>query len=198
MLKRIKDWMQGIETPADDAAASGSALSILMVCSGNICRSPTAEGVLRAKLQRAGIKGVAVDSAGTHGYHVSEAPDPRAQAAALRRGYDLSRLRARPVKDADFLKFHWLLAMDQTHLAWLQQRFQEAPQSPVGWEGPDGPAVPLPRVKLLLEHARRFKGVAEVPDPYYGSPAGFERVLDLIEDACDGVVEVLLRQRARP
>ncbi len=188
MLKRMKDWMRGVEAPAGPDAREGGArsLNILMVCSGNICRSPTAEGVLRAKLKRAGIQGVVVDSAGTHGFHLSEAPDPRAQAAAKRRGYDLSRLRARPVQDSDFEKFHWVLAMDTSHVTWLQQRLTTDAAGP--------PTAPPPQVRLLLDHARRFKGLGDVPDPYYGSPEGFERVLDLVEDACDGLVESLLRR----
>ncbi len=183
MLGRIKQWMQG--GPADEQAQKAGAgspggLAILMVCSGNICRSPTAEAVLRAKLQQAGVAGVLVDSAGTHGFHVSEAPDPRAQAAARRRGYDLSRLRARAVRDDDFQRFQWLLAMDKTHLAWLHQRL---------------PAPQAQQASLLMIHARHHQGTAEVPDPYYGSPEGFEHVLDLVEDACDGLVDLLRRQR---
>ena len=190
MLDRIKQWMQG--SPANDEpskAGTGSPgeLGILMVCSGNICRSPTAEAVLRAKLQRAGVVGVRVGSAGTHGFHLSEAPDPRAQAAARRRGYDLSSLRARPVRDHDFERFQWLLAMDKSHLAWLQQRLalQQMPQ-----------AQQAKQAHLLMDHARLYSGTSEVPDPYYGSPEGFERVLDLVEDACDGLVELLQRQRS--
>ncbi len=195
MLRRIKGWMQGVEHRADRSASAGSAprLNILMVCSGNICRSPTAEAVLRAHLKRAGLPGVQVDSAGTHGFHISEPPDPRAQAAALRRGYDLSKLRARPVTEADYGKFDWFLAMDETHRAWLRQRIQpNQPQQPTT---PD-PLRPPPQVRLLLDHARRYKGTKEVPDPYYGSPEGFERVLDLVEDACEGLVQDLMFQRA--
>lgn len=184
MLGRIKQWMQGHS--ADDATgaprgAQAAELNILMVCSGNICRSPTAEAVLRAKLQRVGLSGVRVDSAGTHGYHISEPPDPRAQAAAKRRGYDLSRLRARPVQEADFTQFQWLLAMDHSHQAWLNKRV---------------PGVQSQQVKMLMQPARTFKGTAEVPDPYYGGPEGFERVLDLVEDACDGWVELIRRQQS--
>ncbi len=190
MLARIKQWMQGGGPDAEPLAQGpgGAAdLRILMVCSGNICRSPTAEAVLRAKLLRAGVSGVLVDSAGTHGYHVSEAPDPRAQAAAKRRGYDLSRLRARPVRDSDFGHFHWLLAMDESHLAWLRKRQPKLPPQPPS---------PQLQARLLMEHALRFKGAAEVPDPYYGSPEGFERVLDLVEDACEGLVALIKRQRS--
>ena len=193
MLGRIKQWMQGHsagDAPGGPGRVDAAGLNILMVCSGNICRSPTAEAVLRAKLQRAGLSGVRVDSAGTHGYHISEAPDPRAQAAAKRRGYDLSRLRARPVHEADFTQFQWLLAMDRSHLAWLNKRF------------PPHPALQVQHtehqpVRLLMPHAPRFKDVAEVPDPYYGGPEGFERVLDLVEDACNGLVDLIRHQQNR-
>ena len=182
---RIKTWAQGQTAVAKTAAkisgadSAPAALNILMVCTGNICRSPTAEAVLRSKLQRAGLRGVAVDSAGTHGYHTSEAPDPRAIAAAASRGYDLSSLQARPLVDEDFLRFEWLLAMDHGHLSWLHKRL---------------PPQQADRAGLLMAHAHRFAAVAEVPDPYYGGPAGFEHVLDLVEDACDGVVARLQSQ----
>ncbi len=150
---------------------------VLFVCMGNICRSPTAEGVLRRKLQDAGLAArVEVDSAGTHGSHAGEAPDPRAVKHAAGRGYDLSRLRARRVARADFQRFDWVIAMDDGNLDALRAL------------APEGASA---RVGLLMEHARRFSAVREVPDPYYGAPAGFERVLDLVEDACDGLVERL-------
>ncbi|MDO8419669.1 MAG: low molecular weight protein-tyrosine-phosphatase [Rubrivivax sp.] len=145
-----------------------------MVCMGNICRSPMAEGVLRAKLRQAGLHTrVVVDSAGTHGYHAGEAPDPRAIRTAAQRGYDLAALRARPVQPEDFSRFHWLLAMDEANLTWLRSRL------------PEGAG---PRMGLLMEHARRHADVREVPDPYYGAASGFEHVLDLVDDACEGLV----------
>lgn len=157
-------------------------LRVLMVCSGNICRSPTAEAVLRTRLQAAGLAGkVAVDSAGTHGFHQKEPPDPRAQQHGRARGYDLSALRARRVQGDDFVRFQLILAMDDGHLSWLQDK------SP-----PDARA----RLDRLMSHARRHPGVTEVPDPYYGAPADFERVLDLVEDACDGLVDTLAREVA--
>ena len=162
---------------ADDNLAAPSATQVLMVCAGNICRSPTAEVVLRSKLQRAGLgRRVLVDSAGTHGFHAGDAPDPRAVEAASRRGYDLAPLRARSVQDLDFRRFHWLLAMDEANLQWLQRK-----------------ALPEPRAQLglLMTQATRHPGVLTVPDPYYGAPAGFEHVLDLIEDACDGWLALL-------
>lgn len=161
--------------------------SVLMVCMGNICRSPTAEGVLRLKLQRAGLgERVLVDSAGTHGYHTGEGPDPRAVRAAARRGYDLSRLRARPVQAGDFERFDWILAMDEANLAWLRDK---------------APAAALPRLGLLLSHgALAVQGGAAptVPDPYFGPPAGFEHVLDLVEGACDALVQRLAHPWAPP
>ena len=155
-------------------------LRVLMVCSGNICRSPTAEGVLRFKLAAAGLgQRVAVDSAGTQGLHAKEPPDPRAQALAARRGYDLSALRARKVTGDDFLRFHRILAMDEGHLAWLQR---------------SAPADSRARIGLLMDHARAQGGPREVPDPYYGSERDFQRVLDLVEDACEGLVADLQRE----
>jgi protein-tyrosine phosphatase len=154
-------------------------LSVLMVCMGNICRSPTAEGVLRQRLQAAGLADrVSVDSAGTHGYHVGDPPDERAQKHALRRGVDLSRQRARRVRDADFLRFDLLLAMDDDNLAALQRI------CPAGLED---------RVRLLLSFAPDGP-IREVPDPYYGGAGGFEQVLDLVELACDGLVAELRRR----
>ncbi len=153
---------------------------ILMVCMGNICRSPTAEGVLRHKLKAAGLAGaVEVDSAGTHGhYHAGEAPDARAQKHAAARGYNLAKLRARRLVEADYTRFHWLFAMDDDNLAHMRQML------PMG-----GTA----RLDLLMRHSRRFAGVREIPDPYYGPPRGFDEVLDYVEDACDGLVERLLK-----
>jgi protein-tyrosine phosphatase len=192
MLARIKQWVGGrpnAPTAAPPAPApaptypSTAPLRVLMVCMGNICRSPTAEGVLRAKLQRAGLAGVSVDSAGTHGYHTSEPPFKVAVERAKLRGYDLSGLRARPVKTADFGQFDLMLAMDESNLKWLHKRL---PQGEAG------------RASLLMGYATRHPGVLEVPDPYYGGPDGFDRVLDLVEDACDGVVAALVHHRAQP
>ena len=144
-------------------------LRVLMVCMGNICRSPTAAAVLRQRLVGHGLDAqVEVDSAGTGGWHAGEAPDSRAQRHALRRGYDLSRLRARRVVEADFERFDLLLAMDEDNLAELQRL------KPAG-----------ARAELRL-----FAAV-EVPDPYQGGSQGFENVLDLIEQASDGLLAEL-------
>jgi protein-tyrosine phosphatase len=168
MIPRIKQWLSG------EAPQSAAQTRILVVCTGNICRSPTAEGVLRRKLEQAGLQGrIAVASAGTQGYHTAEPPDPRAVKAAAARGYDISRLKARPMRPEDFTAHQWVLAMDRGHLDWLRKR---------------APAGAPARVSLLMPFASRHPGLDEVPDPYYGGPEGFERVLDMVEDACDGVV----------
>jgi protein-tyrosine phosphatase len=144
-----------------------------MVCLGNICRSPTAEAVLRRKLQAAGLDGrVEVDSAGTGSWHIGSPPDARSQRHAARRGYDLSALRARQVSEDDFHRFDLILAMDHDNLADLQRL------------APDGPA--RAQVRLFAEVA--------VPDPYTGGPEGFERVLDLVEACSDAWIEDLSRQ----
>ena len=173
MIERLKRLFQ-----REGPAAEQARVRVLMVCMGNICRSPTAEAVLRRKLQQAGLQGqVLVDSAGTHGYHTGEGPDPRAVAAGSRRGYELAAINARPVQPDDFQRFDWLLAMDEDNLSWLQRKAPEGHQA---------------RIELLLAHARTQHDESQVPDPYFGGPAGFDRVLDLVEDACDGLVTQLL------
>jgi len=161
-----------------------ASFKVLMVCTGNICRSPTAEGVLRHKLLAAGLAGcVEVQSAGTVDYHAGSPPDHRAQKAALRRGYDLSRQRARQLRPDDLQRFDLLLGMDAEH---VERMVELCPQPPAG------------RVALLMDYSPRRPRGTEVPDPYYGSPAGFERVLDLIEEACDGLVADLRVRLAMP
>lgn len=151
-------------------------VSVLLVCMGNICRSPTAEGVLRAMAERQGVaQGFEIDSAGTHAYHVGEPPDPRARKAALKRGYDLSVLRARRVNDLDFTHFDCILAMDWENLAMLQRAC---------------PAEHRHKLGLFLEYAANFEE-DEVPDPYYGGDDGFERVLDMVEDAALGLIAAM-------
>ena len=151
-------------------------MRVLLVCMGNICRSPTAEGVVRKYVENAGLlHSVDVDSAGTHAYHVGEPPDQRSQKAAAKRGYDLSKLRARRVEAGDFLRFDLILAMDRDNLSMLMEAC---------------PAEERYRIKLFLEYAENLSE-KEVPDPYYGGPAGFERVLDLIEAGASGLVKNL-------
>ena len=151
----------------------GNVISILFVCMGNICRSPMAEGVVHAHAAAAGLSGVfEFDSAGTLGAHAGEAPDVRAQQAAARRGYDISGQRARKVTVEDFCRFDLILAMDRSNLASLERIC---------------PKPYLRKLKLFMEFAADSAD-DEVPDPYYGSAAGFERVLDMCEEAAQGIV----------
>jgi protein-tyrosine phosphatase len=138
-------------------------MRVLFVCTGNICRSPTAAGVFAHFVREAGLEGrVQVESAGTHGYHVGKPPDERAQDHASRRGYDLSALRARQVHKGDFEAFDLVVALDRGHLEILHANC---------------PPKHACKLRLLV------KG-RDVPDPYYGGPEDFERVLDLVEGAC--------------
>ncbi|MEE4659573.1 MAG: low molecular weight protein-tyrosine-phosphatase [Halieaceae bacterium] len=155
---------------------SSRATRVLFVCLGNICRSPTAHAVFADQVAAAGLQQwVEVDSAGTGAWHVGEAPDARATAAALRRGYDLSSLRARQVQPADFARFDYVLAMDADNLANLQAL------APPDFQGHLG---------LFLDFHPR-PPVTEVPDPYYGGEDGFDRVLDLIEGASQGLLHAI-------
>jgi protein-tyrosine phosphatase len=152
-------------------------MRILFVCMGNICRSPTAEGVFR-RLVREREPGlvIEIDSAGTHDYHVGEPPDSRAVAAAARRGIDLRGLRARQVEDRDFESFDLIVAMDRLNREALIDR---------------APAEFHDRIRLFMEFAGDA-GVTDVPDPYYGGPPGFEQVLDLSEEAAAGLLDAVL------
>lgn len=151
-------------------------IRVLFVCMGNICRSPTAQGVFERVIQENGLEDrLEVDSAGTHGYHVGRPPDGRAQAAALARGIDLARQRARQFTAADFGYFDHVLAMDQANLQILRA---ECPEELQG------------RLELFLSYAPDA-GTLEVPDPYYGGDRGFEQVLDLVEQASQGLVRAL-------
>lgn len=149
-----------------------------MVCTGNICRSPTADGLLRHALRGAGLQdAVLVDSAGTHGYHIGDPPDPRSIATARRHGVEIGQLRARQVAAADFSRFDLILAMDAGHQALLHR------------------ACPPPqrhRLRLYLDYAPQFG--REVPDPYYGDAAGFEAVWAMCAAATEALVAEI-RQR---
>ena len=155
-----------------------TTISILFVCMGNICRSPTAEGVFRHHVSVAGLDVcIEVDSAGTHAYHVGEPPDRRARAAAERRGISLADIRARRVHPDDFERFSYIIAMDQDNLAMLEEQSEPAHRE---------------KLRLFLEFSSGPE--TEVPDPYYGGATGFERVLDLVEDASRGLLSELRSQ----
>ena len=154
-------------------------VSVLFVCMGNICRSPTAEGVFRKHVSDAGLDAaIQTDSAGTHAYHSGEPADRRAHAAAARRGFSLEGIRARRVTDEDFDQFDFILAMDEDNLMVLQEWAPDEQRS---------------KVRLFLEFAES-RHENEVPDPYYGGSAGFERVLDLVEEASQGLLETLRKK----
>lgn len=143
-------------------------ISVLFVCMGNICRSPTAQGVFEQQVAAAGLDSfISVDSAGTHAYHIGEQPDKRAANAAHKRGIDLSTQRARRLHEKDFMVFHYLLAMDRSNYDDMRSICPQEHEY---------------KVKLLLDYAPDLEE-QEVPDPYYGGATGFERVLDLIEIA---------------
>lgn len=144
------------------------AIAILVVCTGNICRSPTGEGVLRHLVKERGLDGrVRIASAGTEDYHVGDAPDPRTLKHASKRGYDLSTQRAAQVTQQDFEAYDYILAMDRGHLRILRGMQPQGSKAKLG---------------LFLEASGKWKG-EDVPDPYYGGVAGFEQVLDMVEEA---------------
>ncbi|MFI4968293.1 MAG: low molecular weight protein-tyrosine-phosphatase [Gammaproteobacteria bacterium] len=156
--------------------------SVLFVCMGNICRSPTAEGVFRnLSAELAPGLQLRIDSAGTHAYHVGEPPDPRSQAVALARGVDISGLRGRQVSVEDFRTFDFVLAMDSANL----QRLQAL-----------RPRDARAELKLLLDYAPQVTD-KDVPDPYYGGVRGFEEVLDLVEAGGKGLLAEILKRQTR-
>lgn len=157
---------------------SQSKIGVLFVCTGNICRSPTAEGQFRAAVRAAGLDGrFTIDSAATHDYHIGKGPDARTVQAARRRGLDLAPLRARQVGVEDFAAFDYVVAMDRGHLEILTAL------------APPGAGH---RISLFLDHAPSC-GLRDVPDPYYGGPDGFETVLDLVETGCAGLLAHIRR-----
>lgn len=152
---------------------------ILFVCMGNICRSPTAEGVFKKKLNDNGLHSlVHIDSAGTHNYHPNSPPDQRSQMHALRRGYDLSGLRARQVRHADFEYFDLFLTMDWDNRAILEERC---------------PAVMHHKIRGFAEFLHTTQA-SVIPDPYYGGEQGFEQVLDLVEEASEGLLNMVMQK----
>lgn len=159
--------MSGLENNAE--------MRVLFVCLGNICRSPTAEGIMRRRLDAAGLaERVVVDSAGTGPWHVGEPPDRRAMAAAAARGYDLSRLRGRQVSPVDLAAFDYVIAMDESNLADLRAMA-------------DGRRELLERIALLGDFSAEYRG-QPVGDPYYGGAGGFDRVLNMIETCIEGLI----------
>jgi protein-tyrosine phosphatase len=153
--------------------------SILFVCTGNICRSPTAEGVMRRRLKQAGLaERVSIESAGTGGWHVGSPPSAFAVECARRRGYDLSPLRARQISRDDFARFDLLIAMDRSHHTEMLRQC------------PEGAAD---RLRLFLEFAPQFRTL-DVPDPYYGDASEYERALDMIEAGTEGLLHEIRRR----
>ena len=156
---------------------------VLFVCTGNICRSPTAHGILQHRVREAGLDDrIVVDSAGTHGYHVGEPPDARSIAAAARRGYDLASLRARRFVRHDFERFDLVLVADEGHREHLARLVKPSQGH---------------KLRKILDYSSRYRGM-DVPDPYYGGTEGFGRVLDMLEDAADGLLECLKAGRLTP
>lgn len=154
-------------------------MKILFVCMGNICRSPTAEGSFQQLIETRGLADLfGLDSAGTHSYHIGSPPDRRAQQAALVRGIDLSRLRARAVERSDFETFDHILAMDRDNLSGLRAYCPQQYQH---------------KVELFLDYAPE-QPCREVPDPYYGGAQGFDHVLDLIAMASEGLLAASLER----
>ncbi len=154
-------------------------IKVLFVCMGNICRSPTADGIFTDLVKKEGLRDqIKIDSAGTHAYHIGEPPDLRSQEAALKRGIDLSALRARKVEKSDFSQFDYILAMDKENYQGLQKIC---------------PREQADRLHLFLDFAPNL-GVQEVPDPYFGGVKGFDYVLDLVEAASVGLLAEI-RQR---
>ncbi|WP_282604899.1 low molecular weight protein-tyrosine-phosphatase [Pelagibius sp. Alg239-R121] len=152
-------------------------LQVLFICTGNICRSPSAEGVLRHRLAEAGLADrITIDSAATHDYHTGEPPNPRAVRCCAKRGYDLTGLRARRLTREDFENFDVISVMDRGHMEILKSR------CPSGEEH---------RLKLFLDHAEPPLQGQDVPDPYYGGPEDYEAMLDLIEEGMTGLLDHL-------
>lgn len=152
--------------------------NVLFVCMGNICRSPTADAVFKHHVKTAGLEHrFLIDSAGTHAYHIGNPPDQRSQRAALQRGYTMDDLRARKVAPEDFSRFDYILAMDQRNMEELQQNC---------------PAQYVNRLSFFLQYSDYWQTHQEVPDPYFGGSYGFERVLDMVENASEGLLKHIL------
>lgn len=149
-------------------------MKLLFVCLGNICRSPTAHGVVQQKFTDIGLDWIQIDSAGTAAYHIGNAPDPRSQKAAAEAGYDLSSLRARQVCEQDYFEYDYIFAMDRVNLADLEAQ---------------RPADSTARIELALAQTRNYR--EDVPDPYYGGEDGFKTVINLCEEIADSLIDRL-------
>jgi protein-tyrosine phosphatase len=173
--------------PGLEMGSEVEPLRVLFVCLGNICRSPTAEAVFRYYVECAGLKRrILVDSAGTHGFGEKQAPDKRARIAAARRGYDLESRPARRISDRDFSEFDYILSLDRQNLKVLEALC---------------PPEDFHKLGLLMEYGSLHPGLSDVPDPFFGGPEAFERALDLIEDAAQGLLvhlRVLVNRRSQP
>lgn len=173
----IVQWVRILSDPTEDkpiGVREKAMVKVLFVCMGNICRSPMAEGTFRRLLQDAGLADkVYVDSAGTHSYHIGARPDERGQHTARRRGVELSGIRARQVLPSDLLEFDYVLAMDRDNYAHLLDLCERTEQRT--------------KLYLLMDFAAELPE-QEVPDPYYGGLGGFERVMDLLEVASEGLL----------
>lgn len=162
----------------DNTAAADKIIRVLMVCLGNICRSPTAHGVFQKRIADANLMHrIEVDSAGTAGYHIGSKPDARSSAVAAKRGYDLTTQSARQVQQADFSRYDYVLAMDKSNLADLSSNCPNAHKS---------------KLSLFLDFGSG--DAKEVPDPYYGGDDGFDNVLKLVEDAADGLIAHIIER----
>lgn len=159
-------------------------VKVLFVCMGNICRSPTAEAVFRRQAKISGSESfILVDSAGTHDYHIGESPDRRAQKIAKQRGYDMNGLRARQFNTRDFDIFHYILAMDKHNFAILNKLCPSQHNNKLG---------------MLMQYSKNFPEYEDVPDPYFGGCQGFEKVLQLIEDAGEGLLNKISKEANKP
>lgn len=155
---------------------SNKKIRVLMVCMGNICRSPLAHGLFESRVKQAGLtEQIEVDSAGTHAYHIGKQPDPRSQQTALRHGLDLNDQRGRQVADSDFVEFDYILAMDSDNLAGLLARC---------------PAEHVAKLQLFMAFAPDHP-LREVPDPYYGGDGGFEQVYEMVDAAAAGLLQTI-------
>ncbi|XP_038706442.1 putative low molecular weight protein-tyrosine-phosphatase slr0328 [Tripterygium wilfordii] len=177
-------------TPLTDSATEIKPFSVLFVCLGNICRSPAAEGVFRGIVKKRDLDSkFNIDSAGTINYHEGNPADPRMRAASKKRGMEITSI-SRPIRPSDFRDFDIILAMDKQNREDIMEAFNR-------WKERDGlPADAYKKVKLMCSYCKKHDE-SEVPDPYYGGPQGFEKVLDLLEDACESLLDSILAENDR-